>query len=118
MAVMFQFRAEGSEPAMLVVEHDRGVTRFTMRGEPTIMQVEDPEIGLHSKATPGLVASMAVPAAEVAAMAIALLEVPPIRDLIGAVPYVCWFDTTTERDAFVRLVKEQNPQIVDVRKAE
>lgn len=113
---IFNYQAAGSEPGLLVVEHQNGVTRITMRGEPTLSQVTDLEQGLLTIATPGPIATLALPGAEAAALAVALLQVPPIEDLVGAMPHVCWFETTAERDAFVALVKERNPLQIEIRR--
>lgn len=114
---IFQYRAAGSSPGMFVIDVTNGVVRVSMRGEPSLHQEENDQEGLHTVVVPGQLATLALPGEEAAALAIALLSVPPAAELVGKIPYVCWFDTTANRDQFVQEVRQHlDPREVEVRR--
>lgn len=94
-----------------MVDLRNGQLHLVVRGEPRPAvqpadeQFYDPATAMEA----GPVAEMCLPAINVAQLVQALLQVPPIDDLVGAVPFVCWFETQAELDQFVALIRRHGP---------
>lgn len=112
--MIFNYDPPGTASERMTVDLRNDLVRFNVRGEPIMASIDDPLTGWHQKTTPGPVAVMTMPAAEVIRLATQLLKVPPVEEMRGKVPFVVWFDTTGQRDEFVRRCQETNPNLTEV----
>lgn len=110
MADVFFHRGEGLDhPEYLIVRERAGLLEFTMRGAPEPVVSADREEAPTLREGPRAVLTMSY--RQAALMTQAMLVVPPDASMRDKVPFVCWFDDTIQRDAFVARLKEAVPEM-------
>lgn len=92
-----------------------GSVTISDRDADLALEVRGPKVSFQSAGVeydvPGLLAGAVIPQAEVPRLIHALLQHPPVQEVIGVCPLVLYFGTEQQRDEFTDLIKAARPWI-------
>lgn len=102
---------DASYPEFFSLNTEDGKVEVTLRAPAgKVISGDIMQMGFEEEVpAPGATVSMTLPPAAVAELSLALLALPPVEALNGAVPLVLYFGNEKDRDEFVALVQEAKP---------
>lgn len=113
---VYVYQGRGHEyPEHIIIDERNGLLRLTMRGEPQVQLLPASEggAGPGRKLVEGPTAQLTLPIVAALEMIQRLLELPPLAALEGAIPFVMWFSSETEKAEFIGALRVAKPELIE-----